>query len=44
MMIWINHNGGVEPAGSVVASNVSIGGRTYTIWESRPARGTSCPT
>jgi hypothetical protein len=35
MMIWINHNGGVEPAGSVVASNVSIGGYSYTIWESR---------
>ena len=35
MMIWINHNGGVEPAGSVVASNVSIGGYTYTIWEDR---------
>jgi Glycosyl hydrolase family 12/Ricin-type beta-trefoil lectin domain len=35
MMIWINHNGGVEPAGSVVASNVSIGGNTYTVWESR---------
>jgi hypothetical protein len=35
MMIWINHNGGVQPAGSVVASNVSIGGYTYTIWEDR---------
>jgi hypothetical protein len=35
MMIWINHNGGVQPAGSVVASNVSIGGYTYTVWESR---------
>ena len=35
MMIWINHQGGVQPAGSVVASNVSIGGNTYTIWESR---------
>jgi hypothetical protein len=35
MMIWINHDGGVQPAGSVVASNVSIGGSTYTIWESR---------
>ena len=35
MMIWINHNGGVEPAGSVVAGNVSIGGYTYTVWESR---------
>ena len=35
MMIWINHTGGVEPAGSVVASNVSIGGNTYTVWEDR---------
>ena len=35
MMIWINHAGGVEPFGSVVASNVSIGGYTYTIWEGR---------
>jgi hypothetical protein len=35
MMIWINHYGGVQPAGSVVASNVSIGGYTYTIWEAR---------
>jgi Glycosyl hydrolase family 12/Ricin-type beta-trefoil lectin domain len=35
MMIWINHTGGVEPFGSVVASNVSIGGRTWTIWEGR---------
>jgi hypothetical protein len=35
MMIWINHAGGVEPFGSVVASNVNIGGRTWTIWEGR---------
>jgi Glycosyl hydrolase family 12/Ricin-type beta-trefoil lectin domain len=35
MMIWINHAGGVQPFGSVVASNVSIGGHTYTIWEGR---------
>ncbi|HEX3513129.1 MAG TPA: ricin-type beta-trefoil lectin domain protein [Trebonia sp.] len=35
MMIWINHAGGVEPFGSVVASNVSIGGRIWTIWEGR---------
>jgi Glycosyl hydrolase family 12/Ricin-type beta-trefoil lectin domain len=33
MMIWLNHTGGVEPAGSVVASNVSLGGHTYDIWE-----------
>jgi hypothetical protein len=33
MMIWLNDNGGVEPAGSVVATNVSLGGHTYNIWE-----------
>jgi Glycosyl hydrolase family 12/Ricin-type beta-trefoil lectin domain len=33
MMIWLNDNGGVEPAGSVVASNVTLGGHTYNIWE-----------
>jgi hypothetical protein len=33
MMIWLNHTGGVEPAGSVVATNVSLGGHTYNIWE-----------
>jgi hypothetical protein len=32
MMIWLNHNGPVGPAGSVAASNVSIGGRTYNVW------------
>ena len=31
MMIWLNHQGSVQPAGSVVASNVSIGGHTYNI-------------
>ena len=35
MMIWINHTSGVDPCGSVVASNVSIGGNTYTVWECR---------
>jgi len=35
MMIWLNHTGGVEPCGSVVASNVPIGGNTYTVWECR---------
>ncbi len=34
-MIWLNHNGPVQPAGSIVASNVSIGGYTYTVWEGR---------
>jgi Glycosyl hydrolase family 12/Cellulose binding domain len=33
MMVWLNHNGPVQPFGSEVASNVSIGGRGYNVWE-----------
>jgi Glycosyl hydrolase family 12/Cellulose binding domain len=33
LMVWLNHNGPVQPFGSEVASNVSIGGHTYNIWE-----------
>jgi hypothetical protein len=33
IMVWLNHNGPVQPFGSEVASNVSIGGHTYNIWE-----------
>jgi hypothetical protein len=33
LMIWLNHNGPVQPFGSEVATNVSIGGHTYNIWE-----------
>ena len=32
IMVWLNHNGGVQPFGSEVASNVSLGGHTYNIW------------
>ncbi|HWF81578.1 MAG TPA: cellulose binding domain-containing protein [Streptosporangiaceae bacterium] len=32
LMVWLNHNGPVQPFGSQVASNVSIGGHTYNIW------------
>ncbi len=32
MMIWLTHSGPVEPAGSIVASNVIIGGRIYNVW------------
>jgi cellulose 1,4-beta-cellobiosidase len=32
LMVWLNHNGSVQPFGSEVASNVSIGGHTYNIW------------
>ena len=33
LMVWLNHNGPIQPFGSVVASNVSLGGHTYNIWE-----------
>jgi hypothetical protein len=32
LMIWLNHNGPVQPFGSRVASNVSIGDRSYNVW------------
>jgi Glycosyl hydrolase family 12 len=32
LMIWLNHHGPVHPAGSPVASNVSIGGYSYHVW------------
>src|ERR1700733_14702162 len=32
IMVWLNHNGSVQPFGSEVATNVSIGGHTYNIW------------
>jgi cellulose 1,4-beta-cellobiosidase len=39
MMIWLNHNGSVQPAGSKVASGVTIGGNTYDIWYSGTSPG-----
>jgi Glycosyl hydrolase family 12 len=33
LMVWLNHGGGVEPIGSQIASSVSIGGRSYNIWQ-----------
>jgi cellulose 1,4-beta-cellobiosidase len=32
LMIWLNHNGPVQPFGSQVANGVSIGGRSYNVW------------
>jgi cellulose 1,4-beta-cellobiosidase len=32
LMIWLNHHGGVQPFGSEVARNVSLGGRSYHVW------------
>ena len=33
MMVWLNHNGGVRPFGSQVASSATIGGHAYNVWE-----------
>ena len=33
IMVWLNHNGSVQPFGSTVASNVNVGGTTYNVWE-----------
>ncbi len=33
IMVWLNHNGSVQPYGSTVASNVNVGGTTYNVWE-----------
>ena len=32
LMVWLNHNGPVQPFGSQVATNVSVGGHTYNVW------------
>jgi Glycosyl hydrolase family 12/Cellulose binding domain len=40
MMIWLNHNGPVQPFGSEVASNVSVGGRSYNVWQGNQAWNT----
>ncbi len=34
LMVWPNHMGSIQPAGSVVVSNASIGGMTWNIWRS----------
>jgi Glycosyl hydrolase family 12/Cellulose binding domain/Putative Ig domain len=33
LMVWLNHNGSVQPFGSQVATNVSVGGHSYNVWE-----------
>lgn len=35
VMIWLNHRGGVQPAGTRVASGVQISGATWDVWYSR---------
>ena len=33
IMVWLNHDGSVEPFGSAVATGVNVGGTSYSIWE-----------
>jgi Glycosyl hydrolase family 12 len=33
LMVWLNHDGSVQPIGSQIASRVSVGGHTYDVWE-----------
>jgi hypothetical protein len=40
LMIWLSHHGHVRPYGSQVASDVSIGGRTYNVWFGKQAWNT----
>jgi cellulase/cellobiase CelA1 len=35
LMIWLNSRGGVQPAGSRIATGVSLGGATWDVWYSR---------
>jgi hypothetical protein len=35
LMIWLSHSGSVRPAGSLAASDVSVGGRYYNVWIGR---------
>jgi hypothetical protein len=33
LMVWLNHDGSVQPFGSTIASGVTVGGHSYNIWE-----------
>jgi hypothetical protein len=35
IMVWLGHQGKVRPAGTIVARNVTIGGRKYDVWHAR---------
>ena len=39
LMVWLNHQGSVQPFGSEVAANVSIGGHAYNVWEGASSFG-----
>jgi len=44
VMVWLNHHGGVEPAGNEVASDVQVGGYDYDVWYSSNAGNGPCVT
>jgi len=44
IMVWLNSHGGVQPAGSEVATGVQIGGYTYDVWYSPNAGNGPCVT
>jgi hypothetical protein len=35
LMIWLDSSGGVQPAGSLVASDVPIAGATWNVWQAQ---------
>jgi Glycosyl hydrolase family 12 len=40
LMIWLNHHGPIRPAGTLVATDVSIGGLGYDVWVRQKAWNT----
>ena len=44
LMIWLNHNGPVQPFGSEVANGVSHRRPHYNVWEGPAGAGTPSPT
>jgi hypothetical protein len=44
VMVWLNRQGGVQPAGDEVASGVTIGGYQYDVWYSTNAGNGPCVT
>jgi hypothetical protein len=44
MMIWINHMGTIQPAGSVAVSSVSIDGMAWDIWKNQSSQNSGTIT
>ena len=39
MMLWLNHNGSIQPGGSIVNNNVTIDGMSWTVWKNGTSPG-----